>query len=111
MYDKTQVLKALEEVKSFNQTTCSKVQHFTKLEEIRQLYYKCMDINDCLFYPDTRYHFCEYQSAIKGKATKKELDLKLHGCIFDIYHELTEILKVIDTMQWDEEKQKYIEIA
>lgn len=110
MYNRNEVLKAIQTIKNFNITVDKKVFHLTRLEEVRDLLHSLMSINQYLFDPDYQYNFLQYKRSIECKDTKKELDNKLKLCINAIGRELVNILNVIDTCTYDEEKQKYVEV-
>jgi len=109
MYNKYEVKSMIEEIKQFNITTTKKVFHKTQFEEVRKILHKCMSINSCLFEPEYFYSFSQYKISINCGETKKILDGKLKYCLNEILGQLYSILNVIETCEYDEEKQRYIE--
>ena len=109
MYNKNEVLKAIEQCKKFNVTTIKKAMHHTKAYEVQKMLNELMNINRYLFDSQFFYYYIEYKKAIEQKVTKKDLDFKLKRCIGMIQKELHSILNLLDTCTYDEKQGKYIE--
>ena len=109
MYNRIQIQNAIKEVKSINITIKTKKDHYSKLEEIRSQLYNLMTINKYTFDPDYYYSFVQYKNNINIKENKSKLDNNLSYCKNCILKDLYSLIQIIDSCEYDEVKQMYVE--
>jgi hypothetical protein len=66
-------------VKDFNVTTFNKAFHYTQVENMQKLLYKCAEVHS-IYEPEYNYAFQNYKKAVEIQKPKKELDHLLNRC-------------------------------
>jgi hypothetical protein len=85
------VNEGLKLVNEFPMTVIKKAGHYSKLYDLKELYYKLMPINRWLFEPEGDYDWDRYKKNINLSKTKKELDQNLKLCIYRLNRQLNDI--------------------